>query len=304
MATKELFEKFINANFFSRIDNSHPLDLYVGLDEKGRKAIELRAQFSPRKVTGTAAIEVNQYRKNEYNTIRFSLVDDEVSGLFYTFCDDLLEQTLKIEERTEGYSTIVARFLQWKKMFVSSKKDLLTEPQIMGLIGEVLYMRDVLFQNIGQTEALQAWSGQELTHKDFSFDETWAETKAINRSSQFVKISSLEQLDSDNTGELAIYSLEKMSTAYNGISLNKLILNTRNNFVSSDDQDSFMAKVALQGYEYNNYYDEFVYEISSFKRYKVDCNFPKLTLKDVPVAVRKATYELLLADIQEFEISE
>ena len=58
---KALFEKFINANFFSRVDNSHILELHVGLDEKGRKAIEFRGAFTPRKVTGTSAIVVNQY---------------------------------------------------------------------------------------------------------------------------------------------------------------------------------------------------------------------------------------------------
>ena len=32
---KSLFEKFSNANFFSRVDNIHILELHIGLDEKG-----------------------------------------------------------------------------------------------------------------------------------------------------------------------------------------------------------------------------------------------------------------------------
>ena len=65
------------------------MELHIGLDDKGRKAIELRASFTPRKVTGTSAIEVNQYKRADYNTIRFSLCDDDISGLFYKFCDEL-----------------------------------------------------------------------------------------------------------------------------------------------------------------------------------------------------------------------
>ena len=53
---KSLFEKFSNANFFSRVDNIHILELHIGLDEKGRKAIEFRGKFTPRKVSGTSAI--------------------------------------------------------------------------------------------------------------------------------------------------------------------------------------------------------------------------------------------------------
>ena len=94
MDIKAMFEKFTNANYFSRIDNTHILELHIGFDENRRKAIELRSSFTPRKVTGTSAIEVIQYKKPEYNTIRFSLCDEEISGLFYKFCDDLIEQRL------------------------------------------------------------------------------------------------------------------------------------------------------------------------------------------------------------------
>lgn len=302
--TKDLFSKFENANYFSRVDNIHILELHVGLDEKGRKAIELRSQFKSRKVTGTSAIEVNQYKRPEYSTIRFSLCDEDISGLFYKFCDDLVEQTRNVKDKADGYAAIVGRFFQWKKMFVASKNNFLTEPEIMGLIGEILLLRGYLAEKIGLSEALKSWSGQELTHKDFSFNDTWIEVKAVSRGAQNVKISSLEQLDSDVDGELAVHILEKMSTAYNGITLNKLILETRSMFISGDEQDSFMSKVALQGYEYNNYYDDFVYEISSFKRYSVNNDFPKLTHRDLPAAIRKAMYEISLVDIADFEIEE
>ena len=53
-------------------------------------------------------------------------------------------------------------------MFVSSKNNFLTEPEIMGLIGEILFLRGNLAERIGLSNALLSWSGQELTHKDFS----------------------------------------------------------------------------------------------------------------------------------------
>lgn len=301
---RQKFSEFNRPEYFSRIDNVHILELHLGLDEKGRKAIELRYPFVPRKVTGTSAIEVNQYKKEKYNTIRFSLINEEISGLFYKFCEDLIEQTRDLKEASAGYQAIVNRFFQWKKMFVSSKNNFLTEPEIMGLIGEVLFLRGNLAKRIGLSNALLSWSGQELTHKDFSYENMWFEAKAISRGAQSVRISSIEQLESDNDGELVVHSLEKMSTAYNGITLNKLILETRNMFTSNEDKDNFMSKVALQGYEYNNYYDDFVYEISNFKRYIVNSDFPKLTSKSLPAAIRKVMYELSLVDIASFEIKD
>lgn len=298
-----LFEKFNSANFFSRVDNIHRLELHIGLDDKGRKAIELRGMFTPRKVTGTSSIDVNQYKKSEYNTIRFSLCDEEVSGLFYKFCEDLVEQTRELKEGVTGYTAIVNRYFQWKKMFVSSKGNLLTEPEIMGLIGEILYLKGTLADRIGLYDALKSWSGQELTHKDFSFGDTWVEVKTIKSSSQSVKISSLEQLDSEYIGELAVYSLEKMSMAYNGITLNKLIMQVREMFSTAEERDHFMANVALQGYEYHNIYDEYVYEISGYRRYAVTGGFPRITPNTVASAIKKASYEIYLTDLAEFEIT-
>ena len=299
---KKRFDDFTSPNFYSRVSTDHVLELYIGLDEKGRKSIELRSAFNPRKVKGTSAIEVNQYDNQKYKTIRFSLTDEEISGLFYTFCDDLIEQTRDLADEKGGYNAIVVRFHQWKKMFVSSKKDFLNEAQIMGLIGELLFLRDQLSKRIGLPEALRSWSGQELTHKDFSYGDTWSEVKTIRRSSQVVHISSLEQLDSEHDGELAVYALEKMSTEYNGITLNKLIVDIRNRFSDSDDRDLFMSKVALQGYEYHNYYDDFVFELIYCKNFRVSEDFPKLIPGDVPEAVLKATYDIDLNKITEFEI--
>lgn len=303
MTLKERFDTFTVPDFYSRVDAEHILELYIGLDENGRKSIELRSVFTPRKVRGTSAIEVNQYDNHKYKTIRFSLTDDEISGLFYTFCDDLAEQTRGLVSESSGYTAIVTRFYQWQKMFVSSRKDFLNEPQIMGLIGELLFLRDQLSKRIGLSEALKSWSGQELTHKDFSYGNAWTEVKTIKRSSQAVRISSLEQLDSEHDGELAVYALEKMSAGYDGITLNNLVVGIRNLFQDSDDRDLFMAKVALQGYEYHNYYDDFVYEEIYNKNFRVNSDFPRLTPDDVPEAVVKSIYEIDLNKISDFEIT-
>ena len=296
------FSQFINANYFSRVDKDHIFDLFIGLDDKGRKSIELRSKFEPKKIIGSAAIEVTQYKRPDYNTIRFSLCDDDVSGLFYKFCEDLIEQTKDATDTALGYTLIANRFLQWKKMFVVSKNAFLRESEIMGLIGEILCLKGFLASEMGLPHALKGWSGQELTHKDFSYDSKWYESKAVSSGARFIKISSLNQLESNVNGELIVHRLEKMSPAYKGITLNALIIETSKLFISTDDRDKFLTSVAIQGYEYNNYYDEFVYEVSGFHRYLVNSAFPKLTTKDLPVAISKAMYEIALTEILDFEI--
>ena len=95
---KKRFESFTEPNLYSRVDAERIPELYIGLDENGRKSIELRSLFKPRSVKGTSSIEINQYDNHKYKTIRFSLTDEEMSGLFYTFCEDLIEQTRNIPD--------------------------------------------------------------------------------------------------------------------------------------------------------------------------------------------------------------
>ena len=56
MDIRSQFSAFSHPEYFSRIDDEHILDLHIGLDEKGRKSIELRSMFKPVKVTGTSTI--------------------------------------------------------------------------------------------------------------------------------------------------------------------------------------------------------------------------------------------------------
>lgn len=266
MHIKARFDEFKESSHISRVSNDHILELYVGLDEKGRKCIVFHSHFEERNVKSTSAIEVRQYKTSGYKALSFSLVNDEMSGLFFKFCEDIVEQTSRLEKESEGYNTIVQRYYLWRKMFFSSKKKYLSEHEIMGLIGEILYMRNFLASKYGLEKALDCWSGQELTHKDFSFENGWTEVKAISNGATSVKISSLEQLESDIEGELSVFVLEKMSSEYSGINLNSLVIETADLFIDSGKKDQFISKVSMHGYEYCDYYDDFVYELCGIYR--------------------------------------
>lgn len=294
------FSKFDQSNYYSRIDAVHPLEIWYGLDENGRKAVELRAKFHYKNVKGTTAIEINQYHNDQYNTICFSLKNPEMEGLFFKFCEDLVERTRTIQDGNEGYLAIINRYYQWKKMFLNPTMYVLGEREIMGLIGEILFLTQKLIPEVGTTRALNSWSGQELTHKDFSLDDTWYEIKAISKARNEVSISSLEQLDSDKDGSLIVYLFEKMSPEFSGITLNKLVFESLKCFDTDSERDDFINKVNRQGYSYNTCYDTYIYDVKDRFEYIVSDSFPRLTKANVPDAVIKAKYELSLTAIDGF----
>ena len=299
---QERFSNLDKPSYYVKADINHVLDWYIGLDEQGFKSIKLRAKFTVKSVKGTSSIIVKQYKHDDYNTLVFSLADDEISGLFYKFCDDLIELSRKIEEPILGYQIVTNRYIQWKKMFLNAKSEFLSEIEIMGLIGEILFLRDSLFEEYGQHQALASWSGQELTHKDFSNQDTWYEVKAISRGKQSVKISSIEQLESDKIGKLIVYTLEKMSSVYNGIRLNKLIYDVYESLSNEEDKGDFISKVSLQGFSYNDYYDNYVYELCDCTQFLVELDFPRITRDKISSAIVKAQYELSLLEINNYKI--
>jgi len=272
---KERFRTIEGNNIFTRISPLHLLDLYLGLDEHGRFAIKYRGQFTPESgIKSVAGIEVNQYQNEDFNTLQFSLTYNNNKELFFTFCEDIIETTRIVSDKKKAYRTILDRFYSWKKMF-SVSKNLLSESEIMGLIGELLFLRDFLFEKYGKGEALKSWSGQELTHKDFSYNDMWYEVKAIHSGKDSVKISSLEQLQSKIEGELIVYSLEKMSASYDGIKINTLALNILNSLEFDAQKDLFLGSILAQGFTFNENYDDLVYSLISMTRYLVNSDFPK-----------------------------
>lgn len=299
---KERFQKIEGSNIFTRISPLHIIDLYVGLNEHGRYAIKYRGNFIPEPgIKSVAGIEVKQYQNEDFNTLQFSLIYNDNKELFFTFCEDIIETTRFISDKRKAYKTILDRFYSWKKMFAVQKK-LLSESEIMGLIGELLFLRDFLFEKYGKGEALKSWSGQELTHKDFSYNDKWFEVKAIHSGKESVKISSLEQLQSTNEGELVVFSLEKMSASYDGIKINDLALNILNSLELDAQKDMFLGSILSQGFTFNESYDEFVFALISMTRYLVNSSFPSLTKDDVNEAIIKVQYDLSLAIINNYII--
>lgn len=95
-----------------------------------------------------------------------------------------------------------------EKMFYGNSK-ILSENEVIGLIGELLFLKDYCFPIYGISIGLNGWSGPEPTHKDFSYKNEWYEIKSINSFKNTVSISSIEQLDSLVEGKLVVYSFEK-----------------------------------------------------------------------------------------------
>lgn len=300
---KNRFKEFFKNGYFTRIDDVHVLDLYLGLNEKGQYTLEYRGNFNIKEVKGSSAIGVSQGTTSSYSYLLIYLKDTDMFDTFCALLEDIIETTRSCPDNPSGYQVVINRLYSWKKMF-SSKKKKLDESAIMGLIGELTFLDDYMFSKYGKTKALEAWSGQELTHKDFSLENTWYEVKSIHSGKDSVRISSLEQLQSNNFGELVVIPLERMSPAFNGVTLSKLANKIMKELDSDEDLDKFISKLSEQGFDFDSETDDYVYQVLSVDRYAVNSSFPKIIRLEIPTAIVQAQYDISITSILPFLINE
>lgn len=302
MEAKEVQEKFAklkNHSEYVRVSETHPLELYFGLSDQGKKVLRFNGNFTHTKVSGNSLLTIQQ-RRNPNGTLSISFCYDSVdnASLFYQFCADMVTET-EHSIQDNGYEALVNRYSLWKKMF-HRNRSLLTEPQIMGLIGELLFLKDSSIPRFGESEALEGWSGSEPTHKDFSYRDEWYEVKTCNDSKSSITISSIEQLDSSSEGHLVVYFLEKMSPDFNGVTLNSLVQEIRSSLKFDKDVDLFFDKLMQAGYAPNDSYDDYVYSLKSSSRYRVYGSFPRIKKDSLPKGIVSVKYDILIAEIENY----
>ena len=166
----------------------------------------------------------------------------------------------------------------------------------MGLIGELLFLRDDMFKNYDHQKAIDSWSGCDKTHKDFSVDDDWYEIKSPSVSSPSVKISSIEQLDSDKPGMLVVYEMEKMSGAYNGLTLNNVVHSVLA-ILEPDEETILIEKLKVAGWEENEEYDKTCFRNVTKNYYVVNDDFPRIKKNNLPLAVIDVEYKILKRDL-------
>lgn len=298
---KTFREEFPSRHFIRFGDNRH-LSIYIGRDDDARYSFDFRGKYKPVRITSSDVIAVEQYKQGDLLTLRFSLENSDLLEYFCTFCQDLMDSVRVTSDDEAAYQTLRSRYYSWRQLFRPDNARM-TEAEIMGLIGELLFLKDYMIPERGIDVALESWMGPEKTHKDFSDQQDWFEIKTISFGKESVRISSVEQLDSDIDGALVIYELEKMSPSFDGIKLNQLANNIIASLQSASQREVFIDKLQLFGFDFSNEYDNLVFALRGEHKYNVDTNnFPRIHRDMLPDAIARVQYDLLLTEIEPFKL--
>jgi Putative PD-(D/E)XK family member, (DUF4420) len=297
---KALLEAEISDSY-QRYDAEHPFDVYLGVDNSGRKSLALVIDARRERIVSTRIIEAQFFKRDDGKLmLSFSLIDNQFSDIFYKFCEDIIEST-RLDRKESGFSPAIDRWNTWIQFFSKSSLPL-SENEVLGLIGEIYFLQNVMFKKYGQEIALESYIGTDRAHKDFEVQETWYEVKSIHNGVRAVKISSIEQLDSSVAGYLEILTFDQSTPSYEGnITLNRFISGLRSN-LDRKWQLLFDQKMRKVGYIEDERYDDYNYIFVSRDEYAVSGAFPKLTKEGLPHGITKASYEIDISAIQEYRV--
>lgn len=298
------FESFAAPETYHRVDGTHPLDLYIGVDEHLRWSLMLITDSEPPAVTPSRMISSQKRQRTDGRwTLTLSLTDNAYKDIFLLFCGDIIDSSRPIASKSKAVKFIIRRYKEWKEMLADSRKDVLSESQIKGLLGEMYYLQAYLAPQYGIDYAATSWTGPDKLHQDFIFGDTWVEVKTISSSKSEVNISSVEQLDCSDPGELVVVCADRTSTTNDkALNLNMLYKHILVRITDDSIKTDFSMMLLRFGYFPRSEYEaaEHTYEIKQVYRYSVTPSFPCLRRCDLPSSIVEANYTISLPSIQAF----
>lgn len=301
---KRVFTSISQLDTYKRVDSTHPLDLYIGIDETARWTLLLISDIQPLSIASSKMILVKTGKRSDKRwTLSFSLVDDVYRDMFVLFCEDIIISSSHIPGRDKAIRFVCNRYKEWKEMLANTRGGLLTPAEIKGLLGEMYFLKEYLSQWYGIRDAALSWTGPRQLPQDFIIRSTWYEVKTISSGKTEVKISSVEQLDCAEPGELVILRADKTSVINNNATnLNKIYHSLLDAIPDDDTRENFSMLLLRYGYYPRPEYDaeEYTFAINGISRYMVDGMFPCLRRSEMPKSVGKAEYTLSIAAIDTY----
>jgi hypothetical protein len=214
----------------------------------------------------------------------------------------MIEHSSSASNQGDALILVINRYKQWNRLLESQKSGLMSEQKRKGLLGELLFLEQCIDTLESKLMAVQGWSGADAADQDFIYQDSWHEIKSIGISAASVFISSLEQLDCKDEGELVIMRIDKTAPDKAGaISLNDIVYRINDKLSENIDAlELFRTKLNAYGYIDLQEYSEQKYYYSSMQRYKVDESFPRLIKQAVPVQIISSHYELSLPALNDW----
>ena len=295
-----------------RASSTHPLDFFRGRNHAGQYIFTLTADDGcrelpkPPKLNG---IDVSvERRPGDGARMVLTLEDRDQFDIFRALCGHLLDATANHPRGASGpgLRLVLRRLADWHNMLRRRREALLTTEEVIGLVGELLFLRDQIIPRAGPMGGVAAWRGAHREEQDFAVGAWQIEVKTqLSTSDHRLLISSEAQLDTAGSRLLLCHqAVARAPAGGDAVSLNALIddLTQQATAVGRVALDQFEAALEACRYVRREEYDEPEWLLTDRRLFEVRDGFPRLTSGMLPTGVHAVSYAILLSACQAFAV--
>lgn len=283
----------------------HPLDWFVRYATADHKSIVIVSETPADKITSSKSIEAacNKRKDGKY-AVSFTLMNREQEDVFITMSSDIIEFSRYEKRSEESLKKVLRRYAAWLKLLDHKRSALMSSNAQKGMIAELLFLKEKIEKGMQPSDAVAGWVGPDGADQDFVYDDAWYEIKTTVASSSQVKISSVEQLDNPDEGELVVFRIDKCAPAKSGAVTLYAIVHLLLGMMSSNvgAVDDFVLKLGSAGYIDMNEYDKEKFSVSAKQTYLVKESFPRIVREVLPVEIVNLEYCLDLPSLDPWTV--
>lgn len=295
-------------------DSNHPLDFRIGRDFYGCFIFQLDGECTLPRVPdlpkmSAVTCEVHPVAAGRSRLV-LSLGDAADLRNFALMCKSLMLATDKFAptQSEKGLIQAIKEVHRWQEMLSHRSDRILSKGEQIGLIGEMLFLRDVLSDRIGWNAAIKCWNGPSGHEQDFVVAGTIFEVKTqVITADRRIRISSEDQLDPVQ-GRILLCNqgiAPLPSAAPSARTLNALVSEIREAFAEAGANALELFEIALleARYQERQEYNEESWVLVDRIFYEVSSTFPRIERKDLRPGVERVTYSIQVSDCIPFIIS-
>ncbi|MCX5807223.1 MAG: PD-(D/E)XK motif protein [Proteobacteria bacterium] len=291
---------------FQRVDEDHPLDFYIGVDISDHRVLLLVMESELHVPMQSQAIQVICSRRQDGRwALMFSLLRPDLGVIFSHLCEDIVESSRKISDKSKAGELILSRFVRWQRLLRSGSTGLLDESVQKGLLGELLFLRQLALPVYGTISALEGWVGPLNAEQDFRYVDRIFEIKTIGPDALTVRISSAEQLDdTDRPIQLVLVVLNQTDrTDADAFCLSSIVAELRQELLFDPAASALFGDRLLSiGYFDRDEYSTLFFRFDRFRYFAIREGFPRIVRSRLPLAVSSVRYELYIQACLPYEI--
>ena len=293
-----------------RVSNSKLKRIYWVTDTYGRYGISFRRNDNFTHINTLPKLHGIELQKRNIGInqgeLNLVLLNKEEWQIFLTLCNNLISAAIEFEDDEASLSAVEKRLLRWQALLKRERVPELSVERQMGLLTELICLRDIVASKIEFKTAVVSWVGSDFDRQDFLLDDIAIEVKSHKTSKgEVVQVSSKYQLDSIKKKVVLIsFSL---TLSENGKTVLDVVKDIQEKL---SNEDPYLTELFERKLLECDFVPEFIekplqgFLIDSQKNYLVTKEFPRIESSMVSSFIQNVNYSIELTYCTRFEIKE